>query len=114
MRYRTVKESDDKRLVEFIDLVEASFKNLERMGLQGEMANSRVTGEIERNLPGELFKRWARHMNDKEIKQEMRMQGLISFLEGERRSVEYVVEGLRSDASYGRSSKLVLSTDVSV
>ncbi|KAJ8039805.1 hypothetical protein HOLleu_13921 [Holothuria leucospilota] len=78
---RVVKEGDDRKLVEFIDLVEASYRNLERAGLQGEMANSRVIGEIEKKLPEELFKRWARHMNDKEIKQEGRMQGLLAFLE---------------------------------
>ncbi|KAJ8049253.1 hypothetical protein HOLleu_01923 [Holothuria leucospilota] len=81
VKHRVVKEGDDRKLVEFIDLVEASYRNLERAGLQGEMANSRVIGEIEKKLPEELFKRWARHMNDKEIKQEGRMQGLLAFLE---------------------------------
>ncbi|KAJ8033781.1 hypothetical protein HOLleu_24140 [Holothuria leucospilota] len=112
VKHRVVKEGDDRKLVEFIDLVEASYRNLERAGLQGEMANSRVIGEIEKKLPEELFKRWARHMNDKEIKQEGRMQGLLAFLECERTSIEYTTESLRSDASHSRAFKSLLSTDI--
>ncbi|KAJ8049254.1 hypothetical protein HOLleu_01926 [Holothuria leucospilota] len=112
VKHRVVKEGDDRKLVEFIDLVEASYRNLERAGLQGEMANSRVIGEIEKKLPEELFKRWARHMNDKEIKQEGRMQGLLAFLECERTSIEYTIEILRSDAFHSRAVKSVLSTDI--
>ncbi|XP_033109286.1 uncharacterized protein LOC117110627 [Anneissia japonica] len=98
VKHGAVKEGEDRKLVEFIDLVEVSYRNLERAGLEKEIANSRVVGEIEKKLPDDVFKRWVRHIHDEKNKigETEKMSSLLSFLEEERKSVEFSIESLRS------------------
>ncbi|KAJ8019238.1 hypothetical protein HOLleu_42307 [Holothuria leucospilota] len=55
---REVKDGESRKLVAYIDDIEAGYNDLKKAGLEKEMSNSRVVGEIERKLPPSVFGRW--------------------------------------------------------
>ncbi|XP_071954191.1 uncharacterized protein [Antedon mediterranea] len=61
---REIKDGEDNKLVTYIDKVEASYHDLKRAGLEREISNSKVVGEIEKKLPPSVFGRWVRHMHE--------------------------------------------------
>ena len=114
IKWKTVKEGEDKALVELIDLIESSLRSLEKEGLQKEMSNSRVVGELEKKLPESVFRRWVHYMHDSKngVQEEDRMEGLMTFLEDERKGIEYTMESLRSHKVQSRSSNPILTSNV--
>ena len=53
-KLRAVREGEDRRFVELVDVVESGFRDLERLELQKEMSNSTAVSIIEENYQ-EIF-----------------------------------------------------------
>ncbi|KAJ8033541.1 hypothetical protein HOLleu_23814 [Holothuria leucospilota] len=110
---REVKDGESRKLVAYIDDIEAGYNDLKKAGLEKEMSNSRVVGEIERKLPPSVFGRWVRYMHDdrNNVDKTDRLPELLKFLFKERRSLEYSMEGIRNS----QTSKAVMhAVDVEV
>ncbi|KAJ8032137.1 hypothetical protein HOLleu_25575 [Holothuria leucospilota] len=110
---REVKDGESRKLVAYMDDIEAGYNDLKKAGLEKEMSNSRVVGEIERKLPPSVFGRWVRYMHDdrNNVNKTDRLPELLKFLFKERRSLEYSMEGIRNS----QTSKAVMhAVDVEV
>ncbi|XP_033118517.1 uncharacterized protein LOC117118123, partial [Anneissia japonica] len=115
---KEVREGDGKKLIEFIDVVESSYRALVKIKQKSEMSNMKVLGEIERKLPDTVFQRWVRDRiktEDKMAEKEDVIVMLIEFLKTERKRVEYTMETMRSNNSSRQQipkSSAVLAADV--
>ncbi|XP_033122961.1 uncharacterized protein LOC117121760 [Anneissia japonica] len=115
---KEVREGDGKKLIEFIDVVESSYRALVKIKQESEMSNMKVLGEIERKLPDTVFQRWVRDRiktEDKKAEEEDVIVMLIEFLKTERKRVEYTMETMRSNHSSRQQipkSSAVLAADV--
>ena len=48
-KFRTVKDEDDKRFIEFIDIVEKRYRDFSRMKVDHELSNATAISIIEKN-----------------------------------------------------------------
>ncbi|XP_033116819.1 uncharacterized protein LOC117116837 [Anneissia japonica] len=115
---KEVREGDGKKLIEFIDVVESSYRALVKIKQESEMSNMKVLGEIERKLPDTVFQRWVRDRiktEDKKAEKEDVIVMLIEFLKTERKRVEYTMETMRRNNSSRQQipkSSAALAADV--
>ena len=88
---RPIKEGDRKRFIELVDAVEDGYKDLKRLGLEREIANTSSVSIIERKLPANIKREWAKlvsadiSMVDKTDK----FPSLLNFLLSQKRATEY-------------------------
>ncbi|XP_071944795.1 uncharacterized protein [Antedon mediterranea] len=97
----SLKDGDDKRFVEFVDIIERGHNDLRKLGMEKEMSNTRVVSDIERRLPPAIRREWSRSLYDEKavIDRTDRFPALLKFLVREKKSVEYEVSGVRSKPS---------------
>ena len=90
-KMKPVRDGEDKRFVEFVDVIEKSFNDLTKMGMEREISNTRVVGDIERRLPPMVRREWSRSLYDEksDIDRSDRFPALLQFLLKEKKSVEY-------------------------
>ena len=113
-KIRPVKDGDDKRLVELVDNVERSYNDLTKVGMEREISNTRVVGDIERRLPPIVRREWSRSLYDdkSEVDRSDRFPALLQFLIKEKKSVEYELSEIRSLTHSNSPRATVNATDV--
>ena len=106
---RSVKEGDDKRFVELVDVIESGFRDLERLKLDKEISNSTAVSIIEDKLPRDIRRLWALEINkvDSEVNDADKFPSLLKFLLEQKRAIEYDNDNIRTQSHiYGGANYL--------
>ena len=89
-KFRSIETNNNKRLIEFINLIEWGYNDLKVLKLDKEVCNANVVSLIESKLPNELAMEWYRkiHMDDSNIDKRNKFPYILKFLMTERRALE--------------------------
>lgn len=58
-RTRIIREGEEKRFVEFVEIVEDGYRDLKRLGLESEITTTSSVSIIEKKLPADIRRKWA-------------------------------------------------------
>ena len=58
-RTRIIREGEEKRFVEFVEIVEDGYRDLKRLGLESEITTTSSVSIIEKKLPTDIRRKWA-------------------------------------------------------
>ena len=58
-RTRIIREGEEKRFVEFVQIVEDGYRDLKRLGLESEVTTTSSVSIIEKKLPTDIRRKWA-------------------------------------------------------
>lgn len=97
-RIKSIKEGENRRFVEFVGIVEDGFRDLKRLGLETEITTTSSVSIIERKLPADIRKEWAKLLSSDEskINKTDKFSSLLKFLLAQKRAVEYDSSELRA------------------
>lgn len=59
-RVRGIKEGENRRFVEFFGIIEDGYRDLRKLGLETEITTTSSVSIIERKLPADVKKEWAK------------------------------------------------------
>ena len=59
-RVKAIEEREDKRFIEFVEIIESGYRDLLRLGLEKEITTTSFVSIIEKRLPAEIRREWAR------------------------------------------------------
>ena len=95
LKFKRIDADDDKKLIEFVHLIEAGHRDLKSVELEKEISNANSI--IENKLPRNIALEWFReiHKRNSNIVKSDKFPHLLEFLCIERRSVEYGLSELR-------------------
>jgi hypothetical protein len=57
---------DDESFIKFVDTIEQGYRDLSRLNLENEISTTTVISMIERKLPQDIRRLWARKIEDDE------------------------------------------------
>lgn len=60
---RNIRDGDNNRLIELINVVEDSCRDLKRLGLEKEVTTTSSVSVIEKKLPTDVKKEWAKFVS---------------------------------------------------
>ena len=96
-KMKPVNDGDEKRFSEMVNAIEGSYRDLERIDMQGEISNSTVVSMIEEKLPKSVKVQWCLQVCDanNEINYRDKFPQLLTFLLKHKRAMEYGSNDLR-------------------
>ena len=99
-RVKPIKEGEDKRFIEFIEIVEGGYRNLLRIGLEREITTTSSVSIIEKRLPPDIRKDWAKLASSytSPVDKKDKFPSLLKFLHHQKRAIEYHSADLRKSA----------------
>ena len=108
-RTKIIREGEDKRLVEFVNMLEDGYRDLKRLGLEAEITTTSSVSIIERKLPMDIRREWAKTVSvDASMIDKMnKFPSLLRFLLNQKRAIEYDCAALRAYNSNTAMSKAV-------
>ena len=82
---------DDVSFIKFVDTIEQGYRDLSRLNLQNEISTTTVISMIERKLPRDIRRLWARRIEDDESQVDVtnKFPEFLKFMLAEKRAVEY-------------------------
>ena len=91
--YKPVRENEERRLLNFIDIIEKADLELKYLGRESEIKNSTIISIIEEKLPDELRRKWIERIYDKEstIDKRDKFPGFFKFLLEKKMVIEYEI-----------------------
>ena len=97
-RFRTLKEGEDKRFIEFVTLVEDGYRDLTRLGLEAEITTTSSVSIIEKALSTDIRRKWAELVScqGSHIEKSKKFPSLLEFLQNQRSAIEYDSASLRT------------------
>ena len=97
-RFRTLKEGEDKRFIEFVTLVEDGYRDLTRLGLEAEITTTSSVSIIEKALSTDIRRKWAEMVSchGSHIDKSKKFPSLLEFLQNQRSAIEYDSASLRT------------------
>lgn len=97
-RVRGIKEGENRRFVEFVGIIEDGYRDLKRLGLETEITTTSSVSIIERKLPADVRKEWAKLLSADEstVNKTDKFSSLLKFLLAQKRAVEYDSSELRA------------------
>ena len=104
---------NDKKFVEFVDLIEKCHRDLQRIGMEREISNPAIVARIEKKLPPSIKSLWWVEVSgaDNGINDADKFPHLLPFLLKHRRAIEYGSSDLRSGSSRQPHSMHHVSND---
>ena len=86
-----IREGDDKRFIDLVDIVEKSYRDLLRVGIEREISNTSTVRIIEVKLPKDIRREWSREVNrtDSKVEESNKFPYLLNFLLEQKRIIEY-------------------------
>ena len=84
-----IKEGENKRFIQFVDAVEDGYKDLKRLGLEREITTTSSVSIIERKLPANIKREWAKLFSADKF------PSILNFLLSQKRAIEYDTTELR-------------------
>ena len=97
-RFKVIREGESKKFVEFVDMIEDSYRDLKRLGIEEEITTTSSVSTIESKLPPDHRKEWARLVSSRKstVDKTDKFPSLLDFLLDQKRAIEYDASDLRS------------------
>ena len=108
-RTKIIREGEDKRLVEFVNMLEDGYRDLKRLGLEAEITTTSSVSIIESKLPMDRRREWAKtvSLDASMIDKTNKFPSLLKFLLNQKRAIEYDCAALWAYNSNTAMSKAV-------
>ena len=108
---KVIKEGEHKRFINFVNIVEDAYQDLRRLGLEKEITTTSSVSIIEKKLPNDVRKEWAKlvSFDTSEVDKRDKFPSLLKFLLNCKRAIEYDSSNLRSNTSYAGTVNLTAS-----
>ena len=105
-RLRIVNEDDDRRFIELVDTLESGYRDLKRVNIQSEIANTTTVSLVEEKLPKSIKREWSKLVNENkaDIEGAEKFPKLLEFLKIKKRAIEYETADLRAGVLHTRGS----------
>ena len=99
---RVITEGQSKKLLDFINIIENGYRDLQRLGLEKEITTTSSVSMIEKKLPADLKREWARLVScaDSNIDKTDKFPSLLRFLLDQKSTIEYENFELRTTNEY--------------
>ena len=108
---KVIKEGEHKRFINFVNIVEDAYQDLRRLGLEKEITTTSYVSIIEKKLPNDVRKEWAKlvSFDTSEVDKRDKFPSLLKFLLNCKREIEYDSSNLRNNTSYAGTVNLTAS-----
>ena len=95
-----IREGEEKRFVEFVEIVEDGYRDLKRLGLESEITTTSSVSIIEKKLPADIRRKWAEIVSadNSIVDKTNKFPSLLKFLRSQRGAIEYDTASLRVPA----------------
>ena len=99
-RTRIIREGEEKRFVDFVEIVEDRYRDLKRLGLESEITTTSFVSIIEKKLPADIRRKWAEMMSadNSTVDKTNKFPSLLKFLRSQRGAIGYVTASPRVPA----------------
>ena len=99
-RTRIIREREEKRFVDFVEIVEDRHRDLKRLGLESEITTTSFVSIIEKKLPADIRRKWAEMMSadNSTVDKANKFPSLLKFLRSQLGAIEYVTASPRVPA----------------
>lgn len=96
-RTRIIREGEEKRFVEFVEIVEDGYRDLKRLGLESEITTTSSVSIIKKKLPADIRRKWAEIVcaDNRTVDKTKKFPSLLKFLRSQRGAIEYDTASLR-------------------
>jgi len=97
---RNIRDGENNKLIELINVVEDGYIEIKRLGLEKEITTTSSVRLIEKILPTDVKKEWAKFVSpDHSTVDKMdKFPSLLKFLLGQKQAIEYENSELRNDS----------------
>lgn len=94
---RIIREGEEKRFVEFVEIVEDGYRDLKSLGLESEITTTSSVSIIEKKLPADIRRKWAEIVcaDNSTVDKTKKFPSLLKFLRSQRGAIEYGTASLR-------------------
>ena len=95
---RNIKDGENRRLIEFINIIEDGYRDLKRLGLEKEITTTSSVSIIEKKLPTDLKREWSKLVTceSSTIDKTDKFPNLLRFLLDQKQAIEYENSELRT------------------
>ena len=95
--FKPIREGENRKLLEFITVVEDGYRDLKRLGLEAEITTTSSVSVIERKLPNDIKKEWSKIVcsSVELVDKSNKFPSLLAFLLDQRKIIEYETAELR-------------------
>ena len=99
-RTRIIREGEEKRFVEFVEIVEDGYRDLKRLGLESEITTTSSVSIIEKKLLADIRHKWAEIVSadNSTVHKTNKFPSLFKFLRNQRGAIQYDTASLRVPA----------------
>ena len=89
-KLKVVKEGDDRKIVELVDVVENGFRDLERLKVDKEISNRTAVSIIEDKLHRDIRRLWTLEISkaNSSVDDANKFPSLLKFLLEQKRAIE--------------------------
>ncbi|KAG1671203.1 hypothetical protein GQR58_016538 [Nymphon striatum] len=84
-RFRELKEGDNQRFIEYVNVIQAGYHVLKQVGRPGDIDNNAMLSRIEQKLAYDMKVEWSRHLEQLRVENQ-KVQDLLKWLETEKRT----------------------------
>ncbi|KAG1674502.1 Zinc finger protein 862 [Nymphon striatum] len=84
-RFRELKEGDNQRFIEYVNVIQAGYHVLKQVGRPGDIDNNAMLSRIEQKLAYDMKVEWSRHLEQLRVENQ-KVQDLLEWLETEKRT----------------------------
>jgi hypothetical protein len=97
-RFKPLKDGENLRFVEFVDVVESGYRDLKRLHMEREITTTSSVSIIEKRLPPKVRGKWSERVVSREAKVDKtnKFPYLLEFLLEKKRAIRYDSADLRS------------------
>ena len=95
---RNIKDGENRRLIEFINIIEDGYRDLKRLGLEKEITTTSSVSIIVKKLPTDLKREWSKLVTceSSTIDKTDKFPSLLRFLLDQKQAIEYENSELRT------------------
>ena len=111
-RFKVIKEEDSIRFVEFVDVVDRGFRDLQRLGFGKEITTTSLVSILETKLPADIRRELAKLFTSdaSSVVKTDKFPSLIQFLLNYKRAIEYYSAELRMPGYFALVRQLITLT----
>ena len=98
---KPIREGENKKFVEFINVIDDGYRDLRRLGLEKEITTTSSVSIIERKLPNDVKREWAKLISSEHspVDKRDKFPSLLRFLLEQKQAIEYENAELRSNSN---------------
>ena len=104
--FRPIRLRENRKLLEFITVVEDGYRDLKRLGLEAEITTTSSVSIIERKLPNDIKKEWSKIVcsSVEPVDKSNKFPALLTSLLNQRKIIEYETSDLRATSQTVKGS----------